>query len=100
MSVWRKAMPGIHKSGVCAHSTRRPSDKWNDEELAVGAHKLAIVTLHKNYPASVGRDLGKVIAHAILRGPDDSLWRTALSVVERYPIEIVLNRGLVRIVCT
>src|ERR1035437_7601733 len=98
MSVGREAMPGVHQPSVGAHPARDSSTEWNNVELAVRTHELPVVALHKDDPTSVGRDLGKVIAHAVLRCPDDRLRRAALSAIEGDPVKVVLNGSLVGVI--
>src|ERR1035438_9151212 len=84
-------MPGVHQAGVSPQAARDAAGKWNDVQLAVGPHELAVLALDKDDPAAVGRDLGKVVAQAIVRGACDTLWDAAPALVERDAIEVVFD---------
>src|SRR5580692_10535165 len=56
------------------------------------------MALDEDDPAGIGRDLGEVVAHAVVGGPGDGLGRAATAVVEGHAIEIVLDRSFVGII--
>ena len=59
---------------------------------------MAVAAFHKNDPAPIRRDLGEVVAHTVARSASNGFGHAAPSLVERNPVQVVLDLGLVRIV--
>src|SRR5271163_1251562 len=91
-------MPGIHERSVAAHAARNSSVDWDDVELAIRPHQLAIAALYENDPAAVGRYLREIVAHAVVGGTENRFGLAALSVIEGYAVEAVLDLYFVGIV--
>ena len=56
------------------------------------------MALHENNPAAIRRDLGEGIAHAVPRGAGDRFRPAPFALIEGDAIQVVLDRGLVRVV--
>ena len=91
-------MPGIHDGRIGAQTAGFASVEGDDVKLTVGAHELPVMALDEDDPFAVGRHLGKVVAHTVLRGAGNGLGSASLTVVEGDPVKIVLNLSLVGIV--
>src|ERR1700694_3360564 len=63
-----------------------------------GCWNLRLFTPNKDEPFAVRRDLGKVVAHAVVRGSGDGFGRAAFAVVKGDAIEVVLNLRLIGVV--
>jgi len=65
-SVGRKAVPGVHQGGVAPHLAGRAARGRDDPQGAVGTHELPVAALDEHHPPAVRRDLGKVVAQAVV----------------------------------
>ena len=81
-------MPGIHALGIAAQAARFAAAGGQQVQIAIGLQQHERLRPAEDDPLAVGRELGEVIAQAVMRRPGERLRLAPFAAVERDTVQI------------